>query len=35
MRSLRTRAFILAVSLTLVAGQLGTVVWGNRIVWGD
>jgi hypothetical protein len=29
MRSLRTRAFVVAVSLTALAGQLGTVVWGN------
>jgi hypothetical protein len=34
MRALRTRAFVVAVSLTVLAGQLGTVVWGDYVDWG-
>jgi hypothetical protein len=31
----RARSAILAVSLALLAAQLGTVVWGNGIIWGS
>jgi hypothetical protein len=35
MKGAYTRAFVGLVALAAVAAQLGTIVWGNHIIWGD
>jgi hypothetical protein len=32
---MKARALLAFVTLAVIASQLGTVVWGNGIIWGS
>jgi hypothetical protein len=35
MKHLYSRSFVGFVALAALASQLGTILWGTHIIWGD